>query len=203
MPSSFRRFMLVWTGIAAFASAVAQTAASPQASVVIDAVTASEVLQDGLQMQAGATALRITALRDDIIRVRISPSATLPEDASWAVLAESRSKAISVRPMQDQASVGFRTAALDVRVERNPLRIVIRDLSGNVISADATGRPVKFQRGGFSICKQMTPAEHYFGLGDKTGQFDRREQAYTLWNTDAGPQESVTLCIRRFRFSWR
>ncbi len=27
--------------------------------------------------------------------------------------------------------------------------------------------------------------EHYFGLGDKTGAFDRREQAYRLWNTDA------------------
>ncbi|MBZ5545444.1 MAG: hypothetical protein LAO07_17490, partial [Acidobacteriia bacterium] len=35
---------------------------------------------------------------------------------------------------------------------------------------------------------QMPGAEHYFGLGDKTGQFDRREQAYTLWNTDIGPQ---------------
>src|SRR5215469_14774033 len=125
MPWSFRRFILVWIGIATLASAVAQTAASPPASVVIDAVTASEVLQDGLQIQAGPTALRITALRDDIIRVRISPSPTLPEDASWAVLAESRSKTISVQPMQDQASVGFRTAALDVRVERNPLRIVI------------------------------------------------------------------------------
>ncbi len=27
--------------------------------------------------------------------------------------------------------------------------------------------------------------EHYFGLGDKPGPLDRREQAFTLWNTDA------------------
>src|SRR5215472_14584426 len=115
MHSSFRRFVLVWIGIAALASAGAQSSSS-QAPVMVDAVTASEVLQDGLQIQAGPAALRITALRDDIIRVRISPSATLPEDASWAVLPESRSKTVSVRPMQDPASVGFRTAALDVRV---------------------------------------------------------------------------------------
>jgi len=200
MHSSFRRFILVWIGIATLASAAAQTAAAPQTPVVIDAVTASEVLQDGLQIQAGSAALRITALRDDIVRVRISPTATLPEDASWAVLPEPRGKTVSVRPMQDDASVGFRTAALDVRVERNPLRIVIRDLSGNVISADASGRPTRFPLEGFSVYKQMTPAEHYFGLGDKTGQFDRREQAYTLWNTDVGPQESVDPLYKAIPF---
>src|SRR5215469_7048766 len=103
MHSSFRRFVLVWIGIAALASAGAQTSSS-QPPVVIDAVTASEVLQDGLQIQVGPSALRITALRDDIIRVRISPSATLPEDASWAVLPDSRTKTVSVHPMQDEAS---------------------------------------------------------------------------------------------------
>jgi alpha-glucosidase len=27
--------------------------------------------------------------------------------------------------------------------------------------------------------------EHYFGLGDKTGPLDRRDEAFSLWNTDA------------------
>ena len=27
--------------------------------------------------------------------------------------------------------------------------------------------------------------EHFFGLGDKTGPLDRRNEAFTLWNTDA------------------
>ena len=134
--------------------------------------------------------MRITALRDDIIRVRVSPDSTLPEDASWAVLADARTKSVGVQPMQDSASVGFRTAALDVRVERNPLRLIIRDLSGTVLSADAGGRSTRFQVGGCTIYKDMSGPEHYFGLGDKTGTFDRREQSYTLWNTDVGPQES-------------
>ncbi|MGC2447402.1 MAG: TIM-barrel domain-containing protein, partial [Candidatus Sulfotelmatobacter sp.] len=198
----FRRIVLLWVALATFAtcSAFGQITAASQPTVLIDAVSASEVLQDGIQIQAGPTALRINALRDDIIRVRISPTGTLPEDASWAVLPESRTKTISVQPMHDDSAVGFRTASLDVRVERNPLRIVIRDLSGNVISADAPGRPTKFQLGGFSIYKQMPPPEHYFGLGDKTGQFDRRDQAYTLWNTDVGPQESVDPLYKAIPF---
>ena len=46
--------------------------------------------------------------------------------------------------------------------------------------------PPTSSSGGFSVYKDMPTDEHYFGLGDKTGSFDRRNQAYTLWNTDIG-----------------
>jgi alpha-glucosidase len=167
--------------------------------MAMETVTGFQPLRDGIELQAGPATLRITALRDDIIRVRISPGA-LPEDASWAVLAGPRSKSIDVKPIQDDASVGFRTAALDVRVERNPLRVVIRDLAGNIISADAVGRPIQFALGGFSISKQMPGDEHYFGLGDKSGSFDRRSQAFTLWNTDVAPQESIDPLYKSIPF---
>ena len=94
----------------------------------------------------------------------------------------------------------FRTAALDVRVERTPLRLVVRDLAGNIISADAVGRPTQFQLGGFSVHKTMPGDEHYFGLGDKAGTFDRRNQAYTLWNTDIGTQESIDPIYKSIPF---
>jgi len=196
-----RRFVLTFFGIiaAAITAASAQTTAATSA-LSLDAVSGSEPLRDGIQIQSGAALLRITALRNDILRVRISPNSVLPEDASWAVLAEARTKSIDVQSSQDTSTVGFRTAALDVRIEKDPFRLVIRDLEGNIIAADAVGQPTKFQAGGFSIYKQMPPAEHYFGLGDKTGAFDRREQAYTLWNTDVGPQESVDPLYKSIPF---
>ncbi len=200
MPSSYPRFLIVCLVVAAVTSisAPAQTTSS-QPTTTIDAVTGSQPLRDGIEIQAGSAVLRITALRDDIIRVRISPG-PLPEDASWAVLSAARTKSIDVKPVQDDASVGFHTAALDVRVDRNPLRLVIRDLAGNIISADAPGRPVRFQLAGFTISKQMPGGEHYFGLGDKTGSFDRRNQAFTLWNTDIGPQESIDPLYKAIPF---
>ena len=57
-----------------------------RSGTTLEAVTSSQPLRDGIEIQASAATLRITALRDDIIRVRISPNSTLPEDASWAVL---------------------------------------------------------------------------------------------------------------------
>jgi len=132
---------------------LAASAQTISPTVSLDAVTATDALHDGIQVQAGPATMRITALRDDVIRVRVSPDSTLPEDASWAVLAEARTKSVGVQAMQDSSAVGFRTGTLDVRVERNPLRVIIRDLSGNVVSADAVGRPSRFQSGGFSVYK--------------------------------------------------
>jgi alpha-glucosidase len=202
MPVSSQRFLLLFLFIATVSSCpvLAQTASASQAATTLAAVTSSQSLRDGIELRADSSTLRITALRDDIVRVRVSANGTLPEDASWAVLPETRSKSVDVKPIQDDASVGFRTATLEVRVERNPLRLVIRDLAGNVISADALGRPLTFQLGGFSISKQMPADEHYFGLGDKAGSFDRRNQAYTLWNTDVGPQESTDPLYKSIPF---
>src|SRR5256885_5745778 len=182
MSISCPRFVLTLLATAVLVKSThAQSAASTHPVVMLESVTASQPLHDGVEVKASAATLRITALRDDIVRVRISPNSTLPEDASWAVLPAVRTKSVDVQPIQDSAAVGFRTAALEVHVERNPLRLVIRDLAGNVISADAIGRPVNFNFGGFTVAKQMPGGEHYYGLGDKAGAFDRRNQAYTLW----------------------
>ncbi len=183
--------LLSGTALLACGSALAQTASPLKPRVVLEEVTSSKPLRDGVEIQAGPAKLRITALRDDIIRVRIGPAGALPEDASWAVLQAPRGQTVDVQPIDDTSSLGFRTTTLDVRVERRPLRIVIRDLAGNLISADAAGRQTRYEMGGFSAYKDMPADEHYFGLGDKAGGFDRRNQAYTLWNTDVGPQESI------------
>jgi alpha-glucosidase len=201
MPVRCPRTLLAFLAvIVALVHVPAQTAAPSQPAVTLEAVTSSHPLRDGIELQAASATLRITALRDDIVRVRISPDSNLPEDASWAVLPQSRSKSVDVKPIDDPSAVGFRTAALEVRVERNPLRIVMRDLAGKIISADAIGRPMKFQLGGFSVSRQMPGDEHYFGLGDKAGSLDRREQAFTLWNTDVGPQESTDPLYKSIPF---
>jgi alpha-glucosidase len=200
MSSFSRRFVVVLIAITSAIAIYGRAQTSTQAALALDSVTASQPLRDGIQVQSGPATVRITALRDNILRVRIAPGGTLPEDASWAVSADARGQSVDVQAAQDNTFVGFRTKAVEVRVERNPLRLVIRDLSGNVISSDEPGHPVRFHLGGFSLYKEMLAGEHYFGLGDKTGQFDRRGQAYTLWNTDVGPQESVDPLYKSIPF---
>jgi alpha-glucosidase len=69
---------------------------------------------DGIEIRSGAGVVRISALRDDVLRVRLGPNGTLPEDASWAVLSAARTARVSITPLSD----GFSTAKLRVHVDK-------------------------------------------------------------------------------------
>ena len=129
--------------------------------------------------------MRVTALADDILRVRAVMATDLPEDASWAVPEEMRGRSVNVSVKQRCRRGLLSNPALAVRIERSPLRLIVSDLAGHVISADAPTRAVDAVGGGFTLRKVLPQTEHFFGLGDKTGPLDRRGQAFTLWNTDA------------------
>jgi alpha-glucosidase len=143
------------------------------------------VRRDGVDIHSGPWLMRVTALTDDILRVRATTAGDLPEDASWGVSEEMRGRSVQVGVTQHADGVELQTATLAVRIERLPLRLIVSDLAGHVISADAPTGGVNLVGSGFSLRKELSEREHFFGLGDKTGPLDRRGQAFTLWNTDA------------------
>ncbi|HWY06409.1 MAG TPA: glycoside hydrolase family 31 protein [Candidatus Acidoferrales bacterium] len=145
----------------------------------------SKVLPNGIEVRHAGLLLQVLALRDDVLRVRLSSNGELPEDASWAVLAEVRHQRVEVTPDATPDTVGFHTTTLSVRIDRATLRLSTTDLQGNVLQEDADGWPVEFHSGAFRVYKKMPPDEHFFGLGDKVGPLDRRGQSFRLWNTDA------------------
>lgn len=140
-------------------------------------------LFNGVELHSGELHERIVALRDDVLRIRVWRGDTPPEDASWAVLPEARHASVAVTAMDAPDHAGFRTQALTVEVDRGTLEVTIHNLAGNLVLQDA--RPLRFDGEAFRIYKTMPPDEHYFGLGDKAGPLDRRDEAFTLWNADA------------------
>ncbi len=149
---------------AAFAQQSAQSAITPRA--------------DGVEVRVGATAMRITAMTDGLVRVRVARDGVYPEDASWAVSAALRKQAVKVAATAD----GFTTASVRVRVGATG-GVTFETLDGKVISADAA--PAKLDGKAFTIAKTLPISEHVFGMGDKTQGLDRRGHAFVDWNTDA------------------
>jgi len=110
--------------------------------LTLDRVTASKALDNGIALHSGSAVMEITALRDDVIRVRVGPEGTLPEDASWAVLPEARTAKVTVTGANGGNAVGFKTAKLIVSVDRATMALKVTDLDGHVIDQDEAGRPV-------------------------------------------------------------
>ncbi len=155
-------------------------------------------LPNGDTFTAPGTTLQITALREDVLRVRATHTGTLPEDASWAVLPASRTSSVSVT--QDPA--GFHTGKLRVAVSPD-LRITVSDLAGNILQQDE--QPIQWRDHGadrgFRVYKHKFPDDHFFGLGDKPGPLDRAGEAFVMWNTDNfGWQESTDPIYKSIPF---
>ena len=138
-----------------------------------------------VELRDGAMLLRVSAITEDVLRVRVAPEGSLSEEGSWAVLAGTAESRVLVEAWANAGAAGFRTKRLSVRMERSPLRLIVSDLQGHVLLEDAKDRPVQTADGAFTLRKVMPASEHYFGLGDKTGPLDHRGQAFTNWNTDA------------------
>jgi alpha-glucosidase len=155
-------------------------------------------LQNGIEISNGGVEIQVTALREDVLRVRAARNGNFSEDASWAVLDGARTASVTVAP----ESNGFSTKALRVNFD-NAMRLTVSDLDGHVLQQDT--RPLEFHGSSFRLYKSMAPAEHFFGLGDKAGPLDRRGQAFTDWNSDTfGWQESTDPIYKSIPFflSW-
>jgi alpha-glucosidase len=133
-----------------------------------------------MEVSNAAFSVRVTALTDSVLRVRVARSGKFGEDSSWAVPADVRHQGVPVRPTPD----GFQTKALAVHLDRRTLQLTVTDLQGRMIVADAANA-VALGGTAFSLRKTLPLGEHILGLGDKTGNFDRRGQSFVDWNTDA------------------
>lgn len=148
-------------------------------ALAVPAAAQVRALDNGVEVTRGDVAVRVTALAASILRVRMARDGRWPEEASWAVPAKVRAQSAKVIARAD----GFATDAVQVTVDPGSLQITVRDSAGKTIVRDAYG-PLVTQDGAFGFGKAMPVGEHYYGLGDKTGPFDRRGASYVHWNTD-------------------
>jgi alpha-glucosidase len=156
-----------------------------RAQQAVDALPGLLHTASGIELSNGATRLRVEALRPDVLRVRVERAGHPAEDASWAVLPESRTSRMAVKPEAD----GFSTGAVRVTVSADG-RVTVADMAGHVLQQDAV--PVAWDGASFRVTKEKVAEDHFFGLGDKPGPLDRAGEAFVMWNTDHfGWQEST------------
>ena len=192
-------------------------------------VISARPIPDGVELRTATGAMRIEAVEDSIIRVRVAPGGVFPPVHSFAVLPEAIA---AMKPSSTPkvaigaARVEVATASVRVIVERAACRLRFLDAQGNVISEDDPNRPLRWnsytletttqvmrsaftdpERAAkkratqFQMWKLMPEDEHYFGLGDKAGPLSRRNMAFTMWNTDAfGWQESTDPLYKSIPF---
>ena len=134
-----------------------------------------------LTQSRDGTSLRVTAISPYVMRVRITPAGQNPaEDASWAVPADVR----AARTTAVSATNTLATTAMRAIYDPNTHRLHFEDTAGHTLFSEPP-QPVLRDGARFTLRGQLAPAEHIYGLGDKTGPLDRRGMSFVNWNTDA------------------
>jgi alpha-glucosidase len=174
-------------------------AASAQGWQHLGPVQRVERLKDGVELTSGRAKVRITVFNESTVRVRVAPAGTFPKDFSWAVIATPRFLAPNI--VDSKSEIKMTVGNTTVIVQKTPLLIRFADAAGNVLLADEPSLPMAFDGQRVHIWKKLPTDENYYGLGDKTGPMNRRNRAFTMWNSDVfGWSESTDPMYKAITF---
>jgi len=186
-------------GIGLFAYALASGVVFAQGWQHLGKVQRVERLKDGVELTSGSARVRVTVFRDGVFRVRLAPNGTFAKDFSWAVIESPEPPAVKLEENQKEIRIAAGSAV--AVVQQSPLLINFSDAVGNVVLADEPGLPMAWNGKRVHVWKKMPADENYFGLGDKAGPMNRRNRAFTNWNTDEfGWQESTDPLYKTIPF---
>ncbi len=138
----------------------------------------------------GGSQVRFYILAPDLIRVRASFGAPLPErDHSWAIAKTSWD--VPKWSVNDApGGLLIATDEVEAFVHRPDLRIEFRDAKTHrTINADALPIMRHTQLNGqrlhsVAATKKLGFDEHFYGLGEKAAHFDKRRGSFFMWNSD-------------------
>jgi alpha-glucosidase len=164
------------------ALAVGPAAAQAQPVRPVGAVTQVQVNGQQVRLQTANAHVELSFYSDAVVRVRIDKQ-PLGRDFSYAVVGKPQTASVTVT--QDDKALLLATPALRVRVTMQPFSIAFSTPDGQLINQDEPGLGTSWIGDEVATYKTLQDGERFIGLGEKTGNLDRRGSAYTNWNTDA------------------
>ena len=141
-----------------------------------------------LVFQNSQGTVAVSALTPQVVRVRFAPGPSLGRDHSYAILTPPAGDTAAQVEVGATASV-LRTSALRVTLAHAPFRIAFASADGASLDEDDPARGMAFAGRTTRVWKRLRDDEHVYGLGEKTGELDKRGRyrggyAYAMWNSD-------------------
>ncbi len=126
--------------------------------------------------------LKIVIYSHEIIQIHAVRNDQEFEDFSYAVVMEPQPIDWSQEEQEDKYLI--QTDKINLFVYKNPLRIRFLDKKGNLLNEDDPGLGIAWIGDEVTNYKKLQEGERFLGLGEKTGNLDRRGRVYVNWNTD-------------------
>ena len=122
---------------------------------------------------------RIWVYSSTIIRVSISKEHSA--DSSFAVVQQPSG---DLQYKENNDDIEISTSALKLKISKSPLRFSFYTADGKVLSEDDPRFGTNWQATRVVNYRKLYKDEKFIGLGEKTGDLNRRGSSYVNWNSD-------------------
>jgi alpha-glucosidase len=171
-----KKTLLLLTLIARLLTTGAQDAVIPVGELRKFSITNNQ-----LDITATNGYVRIQLYSPTVVRVRISAQ-PFRDDFSYAVIV--RPSGAIIKPVQTAEEIRFSTDSLKVIIGKKPFSIRFLTPDDKTINEDEPGLGSSWIGTEITTYKHLQEGERFIGLGEKTGNLDRKGNAYTNWNSD-------------------
>ncbi len=161
---------------------------NPKYHVGLGAVTALELSSRGLLLSVGAEKFRVDVIRADLLRLKISRLGKFDETPTFAA-AFGMPAPVPFEVKESADVITLETSALKLLIGRAAFGLAAYRTDGSVVFEDASGPDGRSHgylqlNDSFLLSRRIARHDAIYGLGEKTGRFNRRGRNFILWNTD-------------------
>ena len=137
---------------------------------------------EGILCESTEGYFRIRAFSDRILQISISREKKF-EDFSYAVAATPGETRIDVT--DSPTLLRLSTTEIELSVSKADMTLSFANRTGQVVNEDVPGLGTSWIGEQVTTYKKLQEGERFIGLGEKTGNLDRRGHGYQNWNSDA------------------
>ncbi|MDO9510453.1 MAG: glycoside hydrolase family 31 protein [Bacteroidales bacterium] len=142
-----------------------------------------------IQIQSSSGIVEIQFYSENIIRIHIDQQKLQP-DFSYSVNVQPSNP--DIQKTESAKELILKTSAVTLKIIKTPLSFSFYTPDGKLINADDPAFGTSWNNSEVTTYKTLQDGEKFIGLGEKTGNLDRRGSSFINWNTDNPHYENHT-----------
>lgn len=144
-------------------------------------ITSAKQIENGVELLTTNGNARVLVYSQTCVRISISKNKSF-DDFSYAVISKSSKDKFLFKDEGNQYSLT--TDSVKLIFTKKVVRFLFYNSKGVLLNEDEPAFGTSWIGEEVTTYKKMQDGERFIGLGEKTGNLDRRGEGYTNWNTD-------------------
>lgn len=139
-------------------------------------------IANGITLQTDYGTMKVTVYSANVIRIGVTKNSTV-NDFSYATIA-TPDATVKYEMKETGSDITITTDSAKLVITKKPVRVTFYNYKGQLLCADDPSFGTEWLGSDITTYKKLFPDEKFIGLGEKTGDLNRRGNGYVNWNTD-------------------